>query len=57
MQNRTLSYVVPGQSGTGPLALSRPRHWVVEGDLLTLSTKDDAGKPLSVGHWRRGPAK
>lgn len=54
MQNRTLTYVVPGQSGTGPLALSRPRHWVVEGDRLTLTTKDDAGKPLSVGHWRRG---
>lgn len=53
MQNRTLTYVVQGQSGTGPLALSRPRHWVVQGDLLTLTTKDDAGKPLSVGRWRR----
>jgi hypothetical protein len=56
MQNRTLTYVVQGQSGTGPLSLSRPRHWVVEGDQLTLTTKDEAGKPLSVGHWRRGPA-
>jgi hypothetical protein len=53
MQNRTLTYVVPGQSGTGPLALSRPRHWDVQGDLLTLTTKDEGGKPLSVGRWRR----
>ena len=54
MVNHTLTYVVPGQTaGTGPLALSRPRHWVVEGNLLTLTTKDDAGKPLSVGRWRK----
>lgn len=53
MQNRTLTYVVSGQGGTGPLALSRPRHWEVQGDLLTLTTKDDGGKPLSVGRWRR----
>ena len=56
MQNRTLTYVVPGQSGAGPLSLRRPRHWVVEGDRLTLTTKDDAGKPLSVGQWRRSPS-
>jgi hypothetical protein len=54
MQNRTLTYVVEGQSPSrGPLALSRPRHWVVEGDVLTLTTKDDAGKASSVGRWRR----
>jgi hypothetical protein len=54
MQNRTLTYVVPGQTaGTGPLSLSRPRHWVVEGNLLTLTTQDTAGKPLSVAKWRK----
>jgi hypothetical protein len=54
MQNRTLTYVVPGQTaGTGPLSLSRPRHWVVEGNLLTLTTQDNAGKPLSVAKWRK----
>jgi hypothetical protein len=53
MQNRTLTYVVPGQGGPGPLSSSRPRHWEVAQDLLTLTTKDDAGKPLSVGKWRR----
>lgn len=56
MQNKTLTYVMEGQppSGTGPLATNRPRHWQVEGTLLTLTTQDDAGKPLSVGKWRKG---
>jgi hypothetical protein len=54
LQNRTLTYVIEGVSpGTGPLAVNRPRHWVVEGDVLTLTTKDDAGNPLSVGRWRK----
>ena len=53
MQNRTLTYIVQGQTGTGPLALSRPRHWEVDGNMLTLTTKDDSGKPLSVGRWRK----
>ncbi len=56
MQNKTLTYVIQGPAGaagTGPLAPNRPRHWVVEGDVLTLTTKDDAGNPASVGRWRR----
>ena len=57
MQNRTLTYVAAGQNPiaapTGPLAPGRPRHWEVTKDILTLTTKDDAGKPLSVGRWRR----
>jgi hypothetical protein len=56
MANRTLTYIVPGQPASGsagPLALSRPRHWEVQGDLLTLTTKDDSGKPMSVGRWRK----
>jgi hypothetical protein len=55
MQNRTLTYIVPSQAPNtvGPLGLQRPRHWQVEGDVLTLTTKDEAGKPLSVGVWRR----
>ena len=57
MQNRTLTYVIEGQpaTGTGPLAASRPRHWQVDGTLLTLTTQDSAGKPLSVGRWRKVP--
>jgi len=57
LQNRTLTYVIDGQAtvGTGPLATNRPRHWVVEDTLLTLTTKDDAGKPLSIGKWRKVP--
>jgi hypothetical protein len=56
MPNKTLTYVIQSQSaaaGTGPLATNRPRHWQVEGDLLTLTTKDDAGKPASMSRWRK----
>jgi len=53
LQNHTLTYIVPGQNTTGPLALSRPRHWEVQDNLLTLTTQDDAGKPLSIGRWRK----
>ena len=56
MPNKTLTYVIQSQAaaaGTGPLAANRPRHWQVEGDLLTLTTKDDAGKPASMSRWRK----
>jgi len=59
LQNRTLSYVLAGQQvgapAPGPLAPSRLRHWEVKDDLLFLSTRDDAGKPLSTGRWKRMP--
>lgn len=60
LQDQTLTYVIEGQGGqgferSGPLGMGRPRHWKVEGDLLTLTTKDDAGKPLSIGRWRKLP--
>ena len=56
LQNRTLTYVLQGQDPLvkqGPLAMERPRHWVVDADTLTLTTKDEAGRPLSVGRWKR----
>jgi hypothetical protein len=55
MQNRTLTYVIEGQppAGGGPLAANRPRHWQVEGNILTLTTKDEKGTALSVGRWRK----
>ena len=55
---RTLTYVLERQpAGTGgPLSMERPRYWQVEGDVLTLTTRDAAGQPLSVGRWRKqGP--
>ncbi len=54
MQARTLAYILEGQKpGIGPLAINRLRYWQVDGNLLTLSTKDDAGGTLSVGKWRK----
>jgi hypothetical protein len=62
MQARTLTFVMEGQSPpaaapftapAGPLALTRKRHWQVDGTLLTLTTQSDDGKPLSVGRWRK----
>ena len=59
LQNRTLSYVLPGQTVGAPahghLSPSRLRHWEVKGDLLFLSTWDENNKPLSTGRWRRMP--
>jgi hypothetical protein len=58
LQNRTLTYFLEGQrssyaTGGGPLALNRPRHWEVNGDVLTLTTKDDLGAPLSISRWKK----
>jgi hypothetical protein len=55
LQNRTLTYVLQGQKPLirGPLGMERPRHWAVEGDVLTLTTNDDAGQPLSIGRWKK----
>jgi hypothetical protein len=61
MQARTLTYVVEGQpllsAPSGPLALTRPRHWQVEGNVLTLTTNGDDGRPVTVGKWRKEPAR
>ena len=58
LQNRTLVYVLEGQpssmqTGGGPLATNRPRHWAVDADVLTLTTRDEAGAPLSVSRWKK----
>lgn len=54
LQNKTLTYIVKDQpSNSGPLALNRPRHYQVDGTLLTLTTQDEAGKPLSISKWRK----
>ena len=58
LQNKTLTYFIEGQrssnlTGGGPLALNKPRHWEVTADVLTLTTKDDAGAPLSISRWKR----
>ena len=57
MAHQTLTFVPQGQPlivpPSGPLAAIHPRHWTVEGDVLTLGTKDDLGNPTTVGRWRR----
>ena len=59
MQSRTLTYMLEGQPPFGapsdPLALNRQRHWQVEGNVLTLTTKRDDGEPGSVGRWQKVP--
>jgi hypothetical protein len=58
MQNKTLTYVLEGQpssmtTGGGPLATNRPRHFDVTADVLTLTTRDDKGAPLSISRWKK----
>ena len=57
MQSRTLTYVIAGEAPlgapSGPLALNRPRHWQVDGNVLTLTVKGDDSRPVSVGRWQK----
>jgi hypothetical protein len=57
LQGRTLVFVLDQQPAfgvpAGPLALNRPRHWEVNGNELTLTTKGDDGRALSVSRWRK----
>jgi hypothetical protein len=58
LQNKTLTYILEGQpsamrTGGGPLSANRPRHWEVNGDMLTLTTKDASGAALSVSRWKK----
>jgi hypothetical protein len=59
MASKKLTYIIEGTpplgAPSGPLATNRPRYWQVDGDVLTLTTHDDQGKPLSVGRWQKQP--
>jgi len=54
---RTLTYEVKGapvNGVPGPLSLARPRHYQVQGtNLLTLTTRDENGRPLAIATWRK----
>lgn len=57
--NKTLTYILDGQAsamktGGGPLSPNRPRYWEVNGDVLTLTIKDESGAPVAVSRWKRG---
>ena len=57
MTGRTLRFVREGEDVIRPIAhpldIGLPRHWEVEGNTLTLRTKDQKGTILSVGVWRK----
>jgi hypothetical protein len=61
MPARTLTYLLEGQPAlvstapAGPLAFTRPRYWEVSGDVVTLTTQGDDGKPVSIGRWQKVP--
>ena len=59
MQRRTLTYVLPKQLPASlrasPLAQDRPRHWEIEGDVLTLITRGDDLQLASAARWRKLP--
>lgn len=61
MQARTITYFLQGEPPLlssrpgGPLSFRRPRHWEVQGNMLTLTTKSDDGKPVSIGRWQKSP--
>ena len=60
MTSRTLTYLREGQKAgferpLGPLGITRPRHWEVNGDVLTLTTTSADGKDQSVGRWQKVP--
>ena len=54
---RALSYVLEGQKpmrqAMHPLDTNLPRYWELNGNELTLRTKDEKGTVLSVAVWRK----
>ena len=57
LERRALSYVFEGQSPLrqvkNPLDTNLPRYWELNGNELTLRTKDEKGTVLSVSVWRK----
>ena len=58
-RSKTLKYVNYAFEGQYPAVTARPVaverlcYWNVAGSTLTLTTKDESGKPLSIGRWRK----
>jgi hypothetical protein len=57
IQAKTLTYIFEGQTNwqtdKSPLSPQRPRHWQVDGNVLTLTTNGDDGKPVAVSKWQK----
>ena len=58
VNTKSITYLLEGQAPNRapahPLDTARPRYWEVDGNTLTLRTKDAAGNVLSVTVWRKG---
>ena len=57
LQAKALVFVLEGQPAfgapSGPLALNRRRYWQIDGPVLTLTTRDTDGAPLSISRWQK----
>lgn len=57
--SRSVSYVLEGQEqsrpSTHPLDTNRPRYYEVDGNTVTLRTRDEQGAVLSVSVWTKQP--
>ena len=57
INRRAISYVLEGQApfrqAKHPLDTNLPRYWEMNGNELTLRTKDEKGTVLSVTVWRK----
>lgn len=57
--SRSISYVLEGQAdsrpATHPLDTNRPRYYEVNGNTVTLRTRDEKGAVLSVSVWTKQP--
>lgn len=55
--SRTITFVLDGQPviapEDGPLSSRHPRHWDVNGNVLTLTTRNDHGEALLESRWQK----
>ena len=59
LQQKTITFMLDSrqnfEANKGPIDLKKPRYWQVDGNILTLTTKGDDGKPVAVGRWEKMP--
>jgi hypothetical protein len=59
LDSRTITFVLDGQPliapENGPLSSRHPRHWEVNDNVLTLTTRNDNGEALLESRWQKLP--